>query len=275
MEHMPKFGLMQQLSTTYCSKKQYWCSISQSQANLQNINEMKNERLRYQKCYQGNIGSGKTTFLNHFKQFDDHVCLITEPVDKWRNIQGYNLLNLMYSKPEKWAMPFQSYVSLTTLQSHTMQTDKPVKLMERSLYSSKYCFVENMYRSKVMEPAMYHVLQEWFKFIEESIHIRTDLIVYLRTSPDVVYKRIQRRARPEETCIPLNYLEELHDLHENWLIENQGYNSKVIVLNANLDLTHIGTEYKRTEKHIINGAFTPQTPQPVLVSPTKRGSLED
>lgn len=40
---------------------------------------------------EGNIGAGKTTFLNHFRKFDD-ICLHTEPVDKWRNVQGVNLL---------------------------------------------------------------------------------------------------------------------------------------------------------------------------------------
>lgn len=40
---------------------------------------------------EGNIGSGKTTFLNHFQKFDD-VCLLTEPVEKWRNCGGVNLL---------------------------------------------------------------------------------------------------------------------------------------------------------------------------------------
>lgn len=40
---------------------------------------------------EGNIGSGKTTFLNHFKKHDG-VCLQTEPVDKWRNLGGVNLL---------------------------------------------------------------------------------------------------------------------------------------------------------------------------------------
>lgn len=40
---------------------------------------------------EGNIGSGKTTFLNHFKKFDN-VCLLTEPVEKWRNCGGVNLL---------------------------------------------------------------------------------------------------------------------------------------------------------------------------------------
>lgn len=40
---------------------------------------------------EGNIGAGKTTFLNHFKKYED-VCLYTEPVEKWRNVQGHNLL---------------------------------------------------------------------------------------------------------------------------------------------------------------------------------------
>jgi septin family protein len=40
---------------------------------------------------EGNIGSGKTTFLNHFQKFDG-VCLLTEPVEKWRDCAGVNLL---------------------------------------------------------------------------------------------------------------------------------------------------------------------------------------
>lgn len=40
---------------------------------------------------EGNIGSGKTTFLNYFKKFDE-VCLQAEPVEKWRDVAGVNLL---------------------------------------------------------------------------------------------------------------------------------------------------------------------------------------
>ena len=40
---------------------------------------------------EGNIGSGKTTFLNHFAKFKD-VEVLQEPVNKWRNVQGHNLL---------------------------------------------------------------------------------------------------------------------------------------------------------------------------------------
>lgn len=88
---------------------------------------------------EGNIGSGKTTFLNHFAKFD--VCLMTEPVENWRNCSGVNLLELMYREPAIWAMPFQTYVTLTMLKSHIHQTEKPVKLMERSLFSARYKFL--------------------------------------------------------------------------------------------------------------------------------------
>lgn len=40
---------------------------------------------------EGNIGSGKTTFLNHFNKFDD-ICLLSEPVERWQDVGGCNLL---------------------------------------------------------------------------------------------------------------------------------------------------------------------------------------
>lgn len=49
----------------------------------------------------------------------------------------------MYKEPERWAMPFQSYVTLTMLQCHVHSTNKPIKLMERSIFSSKCVFKLN------------------------------------------------------------------------------------------------------------------------------------
>lgn len=84
--------------------------------------------------------------------------------------------DLMYKEPDRWAMPFQTYVTLTMLQTHTMATTKSVKLMERSLYSAKFCFVENMLNNGVLHPAMYDIIQEWYNYIDENICIQADLI---------------------------------------------------------------------------------------------------
>ncbi|XP_030369383.1 deoxynucleoside kinase isoform X2 [Scaptodrosophila lebanonensis] len=219
---------------------------------------------------EGNIGSGKTTFLNHFEKYKNDICLLTEPVEKWRNVKGVNLLELMYKDPKKWAMPFQSYVTLTMLQSHTQKTDKKMKIMERSIFSARYCFVENMHRNGSLEQGMYNTLQEWYKFIEESIHVQADLIIYLRTSPEVVYERMRARARSEESCVPLKYLQELHELHEDWLIHKlRPEHAKVLVLDADLDLEKIGKEYQRSESSIFAISSTRQ-PTAVMVSPSKR-----
>ncbi|XP_055622385.1 deoxynucleoside kinase isoform X3 [Toxorhynchites rutilus septentrionalis] len=221
---------------------------------------------------EGNIGSGKTTFLNHFDKFKDRVCLLTEPVEKWRNCGGVNLLELMYKEPHKWAMPFQTYVNLTMLTMHNQQTDKSVKLMERSMFSARYCFVENMYKSGTLHQGMYNVLQEWYDFIQTNIHIQADLIVYLRTSPEIVYERMKKRARSEESCVPLKYLQELHELHENWLIHGAYPRAApVLVLDADLDLNNISSEYKRSENSILKPILIENTNQhPILASPSKR-----
>lgn len=42
-------------------------------------------------------------------------------------------------------------------------------------------------------------------------------LVYLRTDPEVVYQRIKARARPEEAQVSLEYLQQLHRMHEDWL----------------------------------------------------------
>ena len=42
-------------------------------------------------CIEGNIGSGKTTFLNHFQSFNN-ATILQEPVDLWRDVAGVNLL---------------------------------------------------------------------------------------------------------------------------------------------------------------------------------------
>ena len=85
--------------------------------------------------------------------------VLTEPVHLWRNLNGANLFDLMYADPIKWAYPFQSYVQLTMLQNHlelaahgpndlssSPTAQHYISIMERSLFSARYCFAENLYR---------------------------------------------------------------------------------------------------------------------------------
>ncbi|XP_043292488.1 thymidine kinase 2, mitochondrial isoform X10 [Cervus canadensis] len=137
--------------------------------------------------------------------------VLTEPVPKWRNVRGHNPLTL------------------------------PVRLMERSIHSARYVFVENLYRrydsllvtkwlwqnqashllatGGKMPEVDYVVLSEWFDWIVKNIDVSIDLIVYLRTTPETCYQRLKMRCREEEKVIPLEYLDAIHHLYEEWLIK--------------------------------------------------------
>ena len=75
-------------------------------------------------------------------------------------------------------------------------------MMERSLFSARHCFVENLHDSGKMSDAEFSVLCEWFDFLASgnlsSVDVGVDLIIYLRTKPEVAYERKKSRARKEE-----------------------------------------------------------------------------
>ncbi|XP_055155375.1 thymidine kinase 2, mitochondrial isoform X8 [Symphalangus syndactylus] len=96
-------------------------------------------------CVEGNIASGKTTCLEFFSNATD-VEVLTEPVSKWRNVRGHNPLGLMYHDASRWGLTLQTYVQLTMLDRHTRPQVSSVRLMERSIHSARYVFVENLYR---------------------------------------------------------------------------------------------------------------------------------
>ncbi|XP_060553518.1 thymidine kinase 2, mitochondrial-like isoform X2 [Ruditapes philippinarum] len=206
-------------------------------------------------CVEGNIASGKTRLLEYFKKFSPIVEVLEEPTQKWRNIEGHNALAKMYEDPGRWGAVFQSYSQLTMTQLHTKPHTCPVKIMERSLHSGRYCFIENLHKSKVMPDLDYVVLTQWFDWLTKSHDIKVDLIVYLRTRPEVVLERVKSRLRPEEQCIPLKYLEDLHNLHEEWLINNASILSPapVLVLDANQDLPSMYKVFEEEKAKILFG----------------------
>ncbi|XP_075392485.1 thymidine kinase 2, mitochondrial isoform X3 [Tenrec ecaudatus] len=123
----------------------------------------------------------------------------------------------MYRDPGRWGLTLQTYIQLTMLDQHTRPQMSSVRLMERSIHSARYIFVENLYRSGKMPEVDYVVLSEWFDWIVKNLDVSVDLIVYLRTMPETCHRRLQRRCREEEKVIPLDYLAAIHQLYEEWL----------------------------------------------------------
>ncbi|CAN2389481.1 deoxycytidine metabolic process [Pristimantis euphronides] len=203
-------------------------------------------------CVEGNIASGKTSCLQYFSN-TENLEVLTEPVAKWRNVQGHNPLGLMYTDPTRWGLTLQTYVQLTMLDVHTKPSPAPVKMMERSIYSAKYIFVENLYKSGKMPEVDYAVLTEWFNWIIKNIDLSVDLIVYLRTSPETCYQRLKMRCREEERVIPLEYLYAIHGLYEEWLIKQSSFPvpAPVLVIDADKNMEEMIQHYEDNRGKIL------------------------
>lgn len=101
-----------------------------------------------------------------------------EPIEWWQNLDGHNLLNLLYTDIDKWYTVFQKYVQLTRLK---VQTSPPkdtttTQIFERSLQNNRFCFVEQAKLSGYLKPADYEVIHQWYEWINENIDIDIDLI---------------------------------------------------------------------------------------------------
>lgn len=203
---------------------------------------------------EGNIGSGKSTFLKHFASIPD-VATYQEPLWKWTDVGGHNLLGKMYEDTKRWGFLFQSYVQLTRLHIHlTNEQPAKVKLIERSLHNNRYCFTESGHDSGDLQDCEFNVLCEYFDFLEENLDLGIDLIVYLRSTPEVVHQRMQQRGRAEEAGVPLAYLQRIHNYYERWLMKGVPHKSPapVLVIDADNDLITV-TRHYNAQKPIILG----------------------
>ncbi|KAL5963851.1 Deoxynucleoside kinase, partial [Taenia solium] len=137
---------------------------------------------------EGNVGSGKTTFLRYFESISPDVEVFPEPLDRWNDVGG---LRLFTAK---------------------------IRLIERSIHSNRYVFTEANRRNGVISDGDCKVIDEYYKWSCRLPIFKLDLIVYLRSPPEVCAKRIRIRQRKGEDSMSIEFLRELHRLHEEWLL---------------------------------------------------------
>lgn len=173
---------------------------------------------------EGNIGAGKSTFL---RLIDEQlpVQIVYEPLDQWQQAAaGENLLDHFYKDTKRWAYTFQSYAFITRVmqqQKKALEANGVVQVLERSVYSDRYCFAKNCFEMGTMTPLEWSLYKEWFDWLVENYGQRPTGFIYLRTSPEKCFDRLKKRARVEEEIIPFSYLQSLHAKHEEWLIEKK------------------------------------------------------
>ena len=64
---------------------------------------------------EGNVGAGKSTFVDIISRNDSRISAFPEPVEAWQNVSGtgVNMLDLMFKDGKRWSGTFQLVSTLS------------------------------------------------------------------------------------------------------------------------------------------------------------------
>ena len=191
---------------------------------------------------EGNIGAGKSTLLTFLEK--EFACNVSqEPVGEWMKL---DLLDKFYKDINRWSFAFQ----MNCFISRVHQVDKlpswSDNIIERSLLSDRI-FAQNCYNNGNMEKTEFDVYLRWSEWLYDRVCKKVKNIIYLRVPPEVCYERIKQRNREGEEEIPLEYLKQLHALHDEWLLNNKEIN--VLVLDSE-NLLYDNSLIRKIKEHI-------------------------
>ena len=145
-----------------------------------------------------------------------------------------------------------------------------MKIIERSIQNNRYCFLENAKKEGSLSGAELETLFSWYDWLNSHIGLPLDLIVYLKTSPEVAYERLKKRGRKEEAGVPLEflqvrqmvilekqlifnlYLKSLHQSYEDWLINKTSgpLPAPVLIMDADQGIDNMIRTYETYKEEI-------------------------
>ena len=169
----------------------------------------------------GNIGCYKTSILNYFHK-NYKLAIDLEPVDNWTDYLG----NLYNTPNSSYDFQIKVWIDRCWIQEKTTTA----VLMERSPNFIKNVFVRKAYEDKTISEKEYENII--------SLHKTTDDLwkpngyIYLRSDPDKCLQRINKRGRLAEKNITLEYIQNIHDLHEKNYKEAQSSNMNIIAIDV-------------------------------------------
>ena len=177
--------------------------------------------MKYLYSIEGNIGSGKSTLVQFLKRSFKNVIFLDEPVHQWNEIKdlsGETILEKYYNNQKRYSFSFQMMAYITRLsdlrKAFKNCEDNSIIITERCLSTDREIFAKMLYDDGKIEEIEYQIYLRWFnEFIDNSF---LSGIIYVKTSPETCLTRIGIRGRKGEN-IPLEYLQGIHNYHENWI----------------------------------------------------------
>ncbi len=165
---------------------------------------------------EGNIAAGKTT-LGERLAASGRFAFFPEPLAQWQTGYETNLLARFYADTPRWAFTMQIGAFVTRASALAQRQPGVNSVFERSIYCDRHVFAKNLHEHGLLDDTEWAVYLQFWDYAAAAVP-RPDAILYLRTPAEECYRRLQLRARTEETAVPLDYLQQLEAQHDAWLI---------------------------------------------------------
>lgn len=216
---------------------------------------------------EGNIGSGKSTWLNHLRTQvfvdDPHVVFVDEPVEEWKLVRdeaGHSMLEKFYAHPSKYAFAFQMMAFITRLSGFRRAVERAssveggaVIFTERSLFTDRHVFAQMLRDTGKMEDVEYAIYTRWFDEFAHAYPI--EHVMYIKTPWEVCEQRIAQRSREGEDCIASEYLQSCQQYHDRMLSGTYPY-KELTMFNGALPIYQDDQEMSKWVDHARNVVAT-------------------
>lgn len=158
----------------------------------------------------GNIGSGKTTLTTLLaKQFK------WEP--HYEDVNDNPYLNDFYEDMQRWSFNLQIFFLNSRFNQiiNIKRSGKKV-IQDRTIYEDAYIFAPNLHAMGLMTTRDFNNYINLFNLMATFIS-PPDLMIYLRGSVPALVNQIEKRGRPYENSIRIDYLKRLNERYEAWI----------------------------------------------------------
>lgn len=176
----------------------------------------------------GNIGAGKSTILNYLHS-NHNIYVDLEPIDKWKSF----LDNIYTNKKNYFNFQVRVWLDRSWIQEKDMNT---TIIMERSPYFIRNTFNKYMYDNNLINAQENNIINELYD--KTDIIWKSNYFIYIRSNPQKCLERILKRGRDNEKEISIEYLNDIHNLHEETYEKAIENNIKVLCIdieNKSLD----------------------------------------
>lgn len=198
---------------------------------------------------EGGAGAGKSTLLEILEK-EMQVTVIQEAFDAWNDINGKgNLFQSFSNDPIRWAFTQNMYASMTKFQRyHESEIEAECKgtlIFDRCFYADRYIFARLNSERGYWQPLEQELHRIMIDFMIDVTGCTIHGIIYLRTSPETCYKRVEKRNNSSRHPLNLtrDFYDFFHTLHEDWLIDHRSIDAvcasiPVLIIDGSVDFEH-------------------------------------